>query len=105
VPDKNVVLTGRGREGEPEELKITERRVGRLLVKLKETGDWAVIHGLRGWRSHRRLSKGTREKATRILWQEVYRGFGPIKGARMPRFQARVLACPWFIGTKDDQRH
>jgi len=75
-------------------LKITERRVGRLLVKLKETGDRAVIHGLRGWRSHRRLSKAVREKAMRILWQEVHGGFVPIKGARIPHFQALVPACP-----------
>jgi biotin operon repressor len=60
-----------------EELEITERQVRRLLVKLKKTGDRAVIHGLRGRRSHRRLSEATREKAARILSQEVYQGFGP----------------------------
>ena len=59
------------------ELSLTERHVRRLLVKLKEAGDKAVIHGLRGRRSNRRVSEKTREKAVRILSQEVYKGFGP----------------------------
>ena len=60
-----------------EELKLSERQVRRLLAKLKEHGDRAVVHRLRGRRSNRRLSEQRREKAVRILSQEVYRGFGP----------------------------
>jgi hypothetical protein len=60
-----------------EELKITERQVRRQLVRLKEAGDRAVVHGLRGRRSNRRLSDQTRAKAVRILSERVYRGFGP----------------------------
>ena len=60
-----------------EELKLSERQIRRLLVKLKKSGDRAVIHGLRGHRSNRRLAEQRREKAVRILSQEVYRGFGP----------------------------
>jgi transposase len=60
-----------------EELQLSERQVRRLLVKLKEVGDRAVIHGLRGRGSARRLSDTTREQAVRALSQEVYRGFGP----------------------------
>jgi hypothetical protein len=59
------------------ELKLSERQVRRLLVKLREVGDRAVVHGLRQRPSNRRLSEETREKAVRILSQEVYRGFGP----------------------------
>src|SRR5512134_2881449 len=59
------------------ELSLTERHVRRLLVKLKEAGDKAVIHGLRGRPSNRRVSEKTREKAVRILSQDVYKGFGP----------------------------
>ena len=59
------------------ELKLSERQVRRLLIRLKEVGDRAVVHGLRGRRSNRRLSEETRERAVRILSQEVYRGFGP----------------------------
>lgn len=59
------------------ELDLTERQVRRLLVRLKEAGDRAVVHGLRQRPSNRRLSEQTRERAVRILSQEVYRGFGP----------------------------
>src|SRR5579863_2035347 len=59
------------------ELELSERHVRRLLVRLRETGDKSVIHGLRGRESNRRLSAETREKAVRILSEQVYRGFGP----------------------------
>ena len=59
------------------ELELTERHVRRLLVGLKERGDRAVVHGLRQRPSNRRLREETREKAVRILSEEVYRGFGP----------------------------
>ena len=49
----------------------------RLLWKLKEVGDRAVVHGLRGRRSNRRRGEKLREKAVQILSEEVYRGFGP----------------------------
>lgn len=60
-----------------EELRVTERHVRRMLVKLKQTGDCSVIHGLRGRVSNRKLSAELRQKAMRILSREVYRGFGP----------------------------
>jgi transposase len=59
------------------ELDVSERQIRRMLVKLRETGDKSVIHGLRGRKSNRKLSDETRRKAVRILSQEVYRGFGP----------------------------
>ena len=59
------------------ELQVSERHVRRMLVKLKQAGDRSVIHGLRGRVSKRKLSAEVREKAVRILSQEVYRGFGP----------------------------
>jgi len=60
-----------------EELQMTERHVRRLLARLKEVGDRAVLHGSRGRSSHRKLSRETRSKAIAVLSQEVYRGFGP----------------------------
>lgn len=60
-----------------EELKLSERQVRRLVVSLKENGDRAVVHRLRGRRSNRRLGEKLREKALQILSEEVYRGFGP----------------------------
>src|SRR6185312_1094112 len=59
------------------ELELSERHIRRLLVRLRETGDKSVIHGLRGRESNRKLSAEKREKAIRILSTEVYRGFGP----------------------------
>src|SRR4051812_34926612 len=60
-----------------EELGVTERHVRRLLVRLKESGDRAVIHGLRGRSSNRKLGEDTRSRAVAVLSQDVYRGFGP----------------------------
>jgi len=59
------------------EMDLTERQVRRLLKKLKSQGDGAVIHGLRGQASNRKLSDEMREQAIRILSQDVYSGFGP----------------------------
>ena len=66
----------RQREAE-QELDITPRQVKRLLKKLREQGDRAVIHGLRGRPSQRKLPGVVQEEAVRILSQEAYRGFGP----------------------------
>lgn len=60
-----------------EELGLTERHVRRMLARLKEVGDRAVIHGLRGRSSNRKRSEDQRTKAVTVLSQEVYRGFGP----------------------------
>jgi transposase len=60
-----------------EELGVTERHVRRMLVKLKEAGDRSIVHGLRGRPSNRKRSPELRERAVRILSQEVYHGFGP----------------------------
>jgi transposase len=60
-----------------EELSLTERHVRRLLARLKEVGDRAVMHGLRGRPSNRKLSEDTRSKVVAVLSQEVYKGFGP----------------------------
>ena len=60
-----------------EELAVTERQVRRMLAKFREQGDKAVIHGLRGRESNRKLSEEDRARAVAILSQDVYRGFGP----------------------------
>jgi hypothetical protein len=59
------------------ELDLTDRQIRRLLVRMKEVGDRAVIHGLRGRASNRKLSEDTRSQAITVLSREVYRGFGP----------------------------
>jgi biotin operon repressor len=60
-----------------EELGITERQVRRLLRKLRQKGDQAVIHELRGRESNRKLSSEMEQQAITILCDPVYRGFGP----------------------------
>jgi len=60
-----------------EELSLSERQIRRMLVRLKEEGDSAVVHKLRGQRSNRRLADQTIETIVRVLSQEVYQGFGP----------------------------
>lgn len=60
-----------------EELGLSTRQVKRLLKELKKRGDKAVIHGLRGKPSKRKIAADTRAKALAILSTEVYRGFGP----------------------------
>jgi len=60
-----------------ERMGVTERWVRQLLRRMKQVGDRVVVHGLRGRPSNRKLPEAVREKAVRILSQEVYRGFGP----------------------------
>ncbi len=60
-----------------EELGITERQVRRLLKRLKKGGDKAVLHGLRGAPSNRRMGEEIQQRAVAILSQPVYRGFRP----------------------------
>jgi DNA-binding Lrp family transcriptional regulator len=60
-----------------ERMGVTERWVRKLLWRMRREGDRVVVHGLRGRPSNRQLTAAVREKAVRILSQEVYRGFGP----------------------------
>jgi transposase len=60
-----------------EELGVSIRQVRRLLQALKERGDKAVIHGLRGRPSNRKIADRIEQKADKILSPPVYEGFGP----------------------------
>src|SRR5688572_20339184 len=64
-----------------EELGMSERQVRRLLWALKKRGDKAVIHGLRGKPSKRRIDEEVEKEAVQLLSAEVYRGFGPTLAA------------------------
>jgi transposase len=70
-----------------EELGLSIRQVKRLLYALKKRGDKAVVHGLRGKPSNRKLEVNTKKEAVRILSAPVYQGFGP------------TLACE-YLGKK-----
>jgi len=60
-----------------EDLGLSVRQVKRLLYALKKRGDKAVIHGLRGAPSNRRIAGKIQQKAIKILSTEDYAGFGP----------------------------
>jgi len=70
-----------------EELSLSVRQVKRLLYGLKKHGDKAVVHGLRGKPSKRKIAESTEKEAVRILSMPVYKGFGP------------TLACE-YLGEK-----
>src|SRR4051794_35068897 len=60
-----------------EELDLSVRQVKRLLYALKKRGDKAVVHGLRGKPSKRKIATSIEREAVRILSAPVYEGFGP----------------------------
>lgn len=64
-----------------EEIGVTERQVRRLLRKLRQKGDRAVIHELRGKASNRKLSDEVEQRSMAILSDPKYRGFGPTLAA------------------------
>src|SRR6266853_3266816 len=61
-------------------LKISDRHIRRLLVELGKRGDRAVIHGLRGRQSNRRLAARLELKILRRVRQR-YADFGPTLAA------------------------
>lgn len=63
------------------EIGVSERHVRRMLRKLKERGDKAVIHAARGRSSNRKIADEMRENAIQILTEDVYQGFGPTLAA------------------------
>ena len=70
-----------------EDIGVTERQVRRLLVKLRCTGDKAVIHALRGRPSNQRFLQATEAEAMAILGSPLYQGFGPTLAAEYLRRQ------------------
>src|SRR5258706_5847873 len=60
-----------------EELKLSVRQVKRLLKALQQRGDQAVIHGLSGKPSKRRIAEKVEREAVQILSAPVYENFGP----------------------------
>ena len=88
-----------------EELAITERHVRRLLQAMKQRGDKAVVHALRGLPSNRQIDEKVRSQAVKILSQDVYRGFGPTLAAEYLNDQhgvevGRETTRQWMIGAK-----
>jgi hypothetical protein len=86
-----------------EELELSVRQVQRLLDALKERGDKAVVHGLRGKQSNRRIEESIQQKAVKILSLPVYQGFGPTLAAEYLGKKHQIEASKetvrkWMIG-------
>jgi DNA-binding Lrp family transcriptional regulator len=62
------------------ELKLSERWVRKLLVRLREEGDGGILHRLRGRASKRRLPEAVRQKIVKLVKRE-YGDFGPTLAA------------------------
>jgi transposase len=63
------------------ELGVSIRQVQRLQKALKERGDHAVVHALRGKPSNRKIEEVIEQEAVKILGWPVYQGFGPTLAA------------------------
>jgi len=63
-----------------ERLKITDRQVRRMLQRIREHGDGALVHGLRGRPSNRKLAAGFERKVLARVGQR-YADFGPTLAA------------------------
>src|ERR1700686_3123707 len=63
-----------------ERLKITDRQVRRMLLRIREHGDGALVHGLRGRPSNRKLGAGFERKVLARVGQR-YADFGPTLAA------------------------
>src|SRR6202162_743423 len=63
-----------------ERLKVTDRQVRRMLLRIGERGDSALVHGLRGRPSNRKLAAQLEQKILARLRQR-YADFGPTLAA------------------------
>ncbi len=61
-------------------LKVTDRQVRRMLLRIRERGDGALVHGLRGQPSNRKLAARFEHKILERLRQR-YADFGPTLAA------------------------
>jgi transposase len=88
-----------------EELGLSVRHVKRLIYALKKHGDKAVVHGLRGRPSNRRIEEKIERRAVKILSAPVYEGFGPTLAAEYLGEKHGIEASQetvrkWMIGGK-----
>ena len=70
--------------GAAEQLGVTDRWVRKLLVRVREEGDWGIVHRLRGRESNRRLPESLRARVVKLV-KAKYRDFGP------------TLACKYLV--------
>ena len=72
------------------ELQMSVRQVQRLLSRLRDDGDKAVVHGLRGKASNRKIEEKIEQRAVKILSAPVYAGFGPTLAAEYLAKQHKI---------------
>src|SRR5438874_11091656 len=65
-----------------ERLKVTDRQVRRMLLRIREHGDGALVHGLRGRPSNRKLAARLEQKVLARV------------GQRYPDFRPTLAAVP-----------
>lgn len=87
------------------ELGVSVRHVKRLIHALKKRGDKAVVHGLRGRPSNRKLEERVEREAVKILSAPVYEGFGPTLAAEYLKKKhgidvSKETVRQWMIGGK-----
>ncbi|MBV8864342.1 MAG: ISNCY family transposase [Acidobacteriaceae bacterium] len=86
-----------------EQLGITERQVRRLIARLRTVGDRAVVHGLRGRTSNRRIDEKLQKRAIAELRNAECRDFGPTYAAehlskRLGIQAGKDTVRQWMIG-------
>ena len=99
---KKNLITQREAAGE---LELSIRQVQRLLAGLKQRGDKAAVHGLRGKPSNRKIEESIEREAVKILSAPVYEGFGPTLAAEYLGKKHRIEASKetvrqWMIRGK-----
>lgn len=86
-----------------EQLGMTERQVRRLMARVRVVGDRAVVHGLRGRASNRRIDVGIERGAVAELRKPECQDFGPTYAAEHVRKHLGIevgkdTMRKWMIG-------
>jgi transposase len=86
-----------------ERMGVSDRWVRKLLQRMRRQGDAAVVHGLRGRASNRKIATGLQARAIEILKQPEWHDFGPTFAAEQlgKRYQIRVsdeTLRQWMMG-------
>jgi len=106
----SLVLSGKRTQVEAARLiGLSTRQVSRILIRLRDEGDQAVVHRLRGQPSNRLLDPKIRDKALKH-YQRLYAGFGPTLAAeKLSEDQglqvARRTLARWLESAGLWQRH
>src|SRR5487761_2521386 len=78
-----------------EQMGVSDRWVRKLLQRMTKQGDAAVLHGLRGRASNRKIAAKVQARAVEILKQPDWHDFGPT-------FASEQLAKRHSIAVSDE---